>query len=243
MQINNDGVPETRLELMLPKEVRERLAQAPVVYIPLGTVEWHGEHLPLGLDALTAHGICRKVAERAGGLVYPALHFGTGGGHGAYPFTVMMEGPAEIEALVTRTLARLNDFGVRQALLFSGHFPDEQLDMIDRIAANWNRRGTMLSVKSSAVSRIPGLAYGPDHAAIFETTLLYALHPDLVRVERLPAREAGWTEEDPFGTQRHDPDHPLWGIFGPDPRDFDPSQCTPLLEGIVAHLTKLMWAG
>jgi len=35
---------------LTPQEFRERLAQAPIAYLPLGTLEWHGEHLPLGAD-------------------------------------------------------------------------------------------------------------------------------------------------------------------------------------------------
>ena len=71
-----------RLERLLPFQIRERLAANPLVFIPLGTIEWHSEHLPVGLDALTAEGLCLRAADRAGGLVYPALHYGTGGGHG-----------------------------------------------------------------------------------------------------------------------------------------------------------------
>jgi creatinine amidohydrolase len=38
-------------ELLLPSELREALAKRPVGYVPLGAVEWHCEHLPIGLDA------------------------------------------------------------------------------------------------------------------------------------------------------------------------------------------------
>ena len=37
---------------LLPWEFRERLAAKPVAYLPLGTLAWHGEHLPLGSDAI-----------------------------------------------------------------------------------------------------------------------------------------------------------------------------------------------
>jgi creatinine amidohydrolase/Fe(II)-dependent formamide hydrolase-like protein len=44
------------------------------VYVPFGLIEWHGRHLPLGNDALKAHGILVKAAERAGGVVYHEGH-------------------------------------------------------------------------------------------------------------------------------------------------------------------------
>ena len=80
-----------RLELLTPSEIRTALAARSVVYVPLGTYEWHGEHLPIGLDALTAHGICLEAAARDGGLVCPPLYYGTGGGHSAYPWTIMVD--------------------------------------------------------------------------------------------------------------------------------------------------------
>jgi creatinine amidohydrolase len=228
-----------RLGQLLPFQIRGRLAENPLVFIPLGTIEWHSEHLPVGLDALTAQGLCLRAADRIGGLVYPALHYGTGGGHGAYPWTVMLKTTDELEAALRFTLQRLNDFGVMKVLLFSGHFPDEQLTMIDRLAAEWNRPDASMRVAASAVNRIPGLDFAADHAGLFETTLLYGLHPELVHEERLAAKQAGESEADPYGAQRHEPDHPLWGIFGPDPRGFDKSRAAPLVEAIVAHLAAL----
>lgn len=229
-----------RLDRLLPFQIRERLAANPTVFIPLGTIEWHSEHLPVGLDALTAEGLCLRVADKFGGLVYPVLHYGTGGGHGSYPWTVMMQKQDELEAILRFTLTRLNDFGVENVLLFSGHFPDQQLDMIDRLAAEWNMDDVKMHVVSSAVNRIPGLEFVPDHAGLFETTLLHGLHPELVREEKLPVKQTGEKEADSYGVQRHEPDHPLWGIFGPDPRGFDKAKAKPLVEQIVAHLAAMI---
>lgn len=227
-----------RLDRLLPFQIRERLAANPTLFIPLGTIEWHSEHLPVGLDALTAEGLCLRVADKIGGLVYPVLHYGTGGGHGLYPWTVMLEKPEELEAVLGFTLRRLKDFGVEKVLLFSGHFPDQQLDMIDRLAAGWST-GAM-RVTASAVNRIPGLHFAPDHAGLYETTLLYGLHPNLVHEERLPEKQNDAAESDLYGVQRHETGHPLWGIFGPDPRGFDRSEAAPLVDAVVAHLATLM---
>ena len=219
-----------RAELLLPWQIREAMAARPVVYIPLGTIEWHSEHLPVGLDALTAHGVCLRAALIGGGIVLPPLHYGTGGGHGAYPWTVMMEGEGEIAALLGRTLIRLQDFGCKLAVLFSGHFAEGQLAMIDRIAAEWNGRNVPMRLFATAVNRIEGLAIAPDHAGVFETTLLYALHPELVQIGRLPTLdEAPAPPGDDWSEARHDPKHPIYGVFGPDPRLFDPAAAPGLL--------------
>ena len=44
-----------------------------MVYLPIGSIEWHGEHLPLGVDTLTACGFLSQTARRTGGVVLPPL--------------------------------------------------------------------------------------------------------------------------------------------------------------------------
>jgi creatinine amidohydrolase len=100
-------------ELLLPSELRTIMDACPVVYVPLGAYEFHGEHLPIGLDALNAHGVCLAAANRAGGLVLPPLFYGTGGIHTAYPWTIMMHDGTHIRALIVRTLERLEAFGAK----------------------------------------------------------------------------------------------------------------------------------
>jgi creatinine amidohydrolase len=233
-----------QLELLRPHEIRAALAEQPLVYLPLGTIEWHAEHLPVGLDALTAHGVCLRAAERGGGLVYPPLHFGTGGGHGNYPWTVMLVDEAAIVALLELALTRLDQFGVRQAVLFTGHFADEQIAMIRHVADQWNGSGHAMKALALSMNEIDPSPIRPDHAGIFETTLLHALWPDRVALAQLPPKplRSGNIDEDGWGPQRHVAGHPLWGVVGPDPRDFDPARGPELLEAAVAWLLRSVWA-
>ena len=219
------GLDALRLELLRPEQIAAALARRSLVYLPLGTIEWHSHHLPVGLDALTAHGLCLRAAERTGGLVHPALFYGTGGGHGAYPWTVMMPDGAEIRALIERTLERLQDFGVREALILTGHFADEQQALVDGVAADWV--GPDLRVVATSVNRA-GLDIPPDHAGMFETLLLHALHPETVRLKALGTG--------PDLPDRHDPQHPLRGIIGAEPRDVDLDRSHALLDAMVAWL-------
>ncbi|MFT4182428.1 MAG: creatininase family protein [Rhizobium sp.] len=221
------------IELLRPSQIEAALKERSLVYLPLGTIEWHCEHLPVGLDGLTAHGICRRAAKTSGGLVWPTLYYGTGGDHGDYPWTVMMEGSRELEALLGKTLKRLAALDVRRVVLFSGHFAEGQLELIDRLAADANAQ-LGLSVVATAVNRfdIPGFA--PDHAGRFETTLLAGLHPDAVDIGALPAIDHGDDERD-----RHDRASPLWGVIGADPRNAMLSEGPRLVEEIAARLAAL----
>jgi creatinine amidohydrolase len=229
-------------ELMLPWQLREAVAKKPVAYIPLGTLEWHCEHLPVGLDALTAHGLCLRAAMKTGGVVLPALHYGTGGGHGDYPWTVMMPNAAEITAQLNFTITKLKTFGFKRVILLSGHFPDAQLAMIDQLAQHNSEEN--FKVIATAVNRIEGLALKPDHAGIFETTLLAAMWPSLVQLNRLPSlTDAPLQPNDIWEEGRHNPAHPIWGVVGPDPRHYKIEDAEMLLNASVDWLVNLVKKG
>ncbi|MFC1636485.1 creatininase family protein, partial [Planctomycetota bacterium] len=57
-----DLSPAVQMQFMRPGQLEKALRDFPVAYVPFGPVEWHGRHLPLGTDALKAHGILVKTA-------------------------------------------------------------------------------------------------------------------------------------------------------------------------------------
>ena len=235
----SDVTTYAQAELLLPHEIDDALAKRSVVYIPLGSIEYHSRHLPVGLDGLNAHGVCIRAAARTGGIVLPALYYGVGGGHTSYPWTIMAKSGSAISDLLTETLRRLASFGVKVAVLFTGHFSDEQLALIDELADRWNASGSGLKTLALAVNRTD-VRTAPDHAGVFETTLLSSMWPDRVQLDRLPSlSEVPAEPSDPIAghDHRHDPAHPLWGVMGPDPRAYDPDHANALLADIVSWTT------
>ena len=63
-------------EELLPEECVERIKEMPVAYLPLGTLEWHGPHMPLGADGIQSKELFVRVAEKVGGVVLPMLFMG-----------------------------------------------------------------------------------------------------------------------------------------------------------------------
>lgn len=225
-----------QLELLRPGQIASEMARCPRVWLPLGTIEYHSHHLPVGLDGLQAHGLCLDAAELAGGLVYPPLWWGTGGGHGAYPWTVMMPDQSELAALLRQTLTRLQAFGVLQVVLFTGHFADEQLAMIAGLASDWNAQNGALQALALGVNGNADALLPADHAGRFETTLLAAYQRQTVDMALLPSAKPSEEGEDPFGAQRHDSNHSLHGIFGADPRGYRPEDSAPLRKCMAEWL-------
>ncbi len=123
-----------RLQLLRPHEIAARLEERSVVFLPLGTLEFHARHLPIGLDALNAEEICLRAAAEQGGLVYPTLYYGTGGSHGSFPWSIIPPSGTEIEALLAYSLERLDELGVELAVMFTGHFAPEQVALVEDAA-------------------------------------------------------------------------------------------------------------
>lgn len=63
-------------ENMTPNTFQQKLQEFPVAYLPLGTLEWHGSHLPLGTDMIISQKFFLQFAEKYGGIVLPPLFLG-----------------------------------------------------------------------------------------------------------------------------------------------------------------------
>jgi creatinine amidohydrolase len=70
---------EVRYDRLTPFQFQERLGQAAIAYLPLGTLEWHCTHLPLGSDSLQAEAFFVRLARRVGGIVLPPIFLGPDG--------------------------------------------------------------------------------------------------------------------------------------------------------------------
>lgn len=229
---------------LTPAEFRERIAAAPVAYLPLGTLEWHGEHLPLGADGLQSQGFFTHLAEAAGGIVLPMLFLGPdltqeAGGRTYYGMDVvgMRGGPPEqlegsaywIEddlfvALLERILTNLARAGFK-VVVAHGHGPSTKT-FRDHIDAWSERFGLKLfHCWSEAIERDLGVQ--TDHAAANETSLTMALHPDLVNMDALSKDKNEWPR----------------AIGGRDPREHaSPEVGEQIIQVNVEHMTGLIRA-
>lgn len=196
---------------LTPADFRGRLQQAPIAYLPLGTLEWHGEHLPLGSDGLQSQGFFIEVAQRAGGIVLPMLFLGPdrsmeadgktyyGMDYWRYPDVPprQLEGSAYripddlFVRLIEEILGQLARAGFR-IVCAHGHGPSTAT-FRDHIA-EWETRFDLHLFICWREDDSDGLGIQTDHAAANETSLVMALHPDLVHMENLPDDPDEWPE-------------------------------------------------
>lgn len=209
-----------------PDELAVLRDENPVAFWPLGLLEHHGWHLPVGFDGIKAERLCIRIAERTGGVILPVMWWGTGGGHDAFLWTHYQR-PEAVAAMLTTTVEQLIAFDFRVIVLMAGHYPwqgilDDCLHAIQNahkdITLLW---GTEASIGGDAVP-LPG-----DHAAKEETSYGLALFPELVDMDALmPGRNeaAAWPAgRMPPEGERHpgvvfESHDPLFAQFGEDAR-------------------------
>lgn len=208
-----------------PDDLEATVQQSPVAYVPLGTYEHHGWHLPIGFDGIKAHALCLGAAEQTGGVVLPTFFYGTGGGHVGYKWTVIPD-EALVRPLIAATLDHLVRFGFRVVVLLTGHYAGEQVRMVHALAEEAASRYPAARfiglAEPEITTALPGDSYPGDHAAKYETSIALALAPEWVRLERLtPGRDPAGvtlTETPRREGRQYDPADSLYAIWGEDPR-------------------------
>jgi len=237
--MTGEAAREVRMELMRPGQVDEAKAERPAIYVTFGSTEWHGRQGPLGCDTLTTYGVLLRLAREAGGVVFPPVFLGTGGGHGEFPYTYMVE-PAACQRLVEDILVKAERDGFTTAVLLAGHGPNPSQFMVPAVRAYYAQGGTM-RVLVFIVTQLQEWQKGANHGGMYETSIMMHLHPETVDMTRLAGHDEDRTGP---GEQRNwmgpeHRDHPCWGIVDFDPRGNASAQVgRRLIDAYVAVLRR-----
>jgi creatinine amidohydrolase len=184
-----------RLAELDPTALEARLEACPALVLPLGTVEWHSHHLPLGLDGLKAEAIAERAAERTGAVLAPTAWWAAGGV--PFPYTLQLPGGL-VEPLLREALTQLAAFGFRALLVLNGHYGLENTLAVRRAALDVTTDAGVPVLALADYELLTDLGNHGDHAGTWETSLLWAVRDDLVRLDghgELP----GIVGEDPRG--------------------------------------------
>ncbi|MBD0270980.1 MAG: creatininase family protein [Acetobacteraceae bacterium] len=178
-------------ELTAP-EAAERLAAGACAILPMGSLETHGPHAPMG-DYLLADALCVLMAERAAGagadaLVLPPIPFGGEDFFDSVPGAVSLSLPL-VQALVEETAEALLRNGARRILVVNGH--GGSIPAVEAAArALRRRRGAVVPAlhlwRAAAVfhAGLGGGAGSLGHGGDPVWSVALHLRPDLCRPER-----------------------------------------------------------
>jgi creatinine amidohydrolase/Fe(II)-dependent formamide hydrolase-like protein len=67
---------EVRFDRMVPAMALARRKECNLAYLPVGSLEWHGSHMPFGTDYFTVTYLAEEAAHRFGGVVFPPIYYG-----------------------------------------------------------------------------------------------------------------------------------------------------------------------
>jgi creatinine amidohydrolase len=178
-------------ELRVPQfEALDR--ERTVIVLPIGSVEQHGRHLPVGVDTMLAHSVALAAAKRLGGrvVVLPPPWYGFSAHHMRFAGTVTLSANTMMR-LVEDIAGSVIAHGFRRLLILNGH--GGNAGVLDVLASELGHRFygnariaglTYFQLARAAIAELrasrPG---GMGHACEFETAMMQHLRPELVEIE------------------------------------------------------------
>ncbi len=191
---------KVRYEELLPHEMAARVGEAAIAWVPFGTLEWHGLHLALGTDAVKAHELMMRCASEYGGVCLPPTFWAIGGM--PHPYTCRID-PDVVSRLFLEIFRQLDHVGFRVIVAVTGHYGLEQYLELKKAAHRFMLTSSAVAYALPEFEVAFDIGYGGDHAAKWETSILWALRPELVDLTQQPK----------------DPAIRLEGVGGEDPRE------------------------
>lgn len=206
------------LQDVLPHQVKKAIDEQWPLLVPAGTVEYHGPHLPFGVDTFIVEELCRRVAERVKCLIAPPFWYGPTG----YAVTGPDQGTVDVSTErfgrhVKDVLASFWDMGFHTIIVCIHH---QQMDGPEALAIR--QAAAEVTFEKSLAERGPtwwGKAPLPmsdnvferiqawpsvlpqaaehgivmaDHAGFYETALVMAAKRNLVDLDRLTVEPVPW---------------------------------------------------
>jgi len=169
--------------------LRER---RPVALWPVGALEPHGPHAPLGTDTLISVGMCERAATRLAdppAVVLPPLPFGVTRYGAAFAGAIGIS-EATLRAVVRDVAAVVAAQGFRRLVIVNNHFEPEQVATLRAAAEEAGALYLDLVRRRNAQRLGDEFRRGSCHAGRYETSLVLADAPRLVDRETMAALPA-----------------------------------------------------
>jgi creatinine amidohydrolase len=166
-----------------------RLRSNPLVIVPVGALEAHGPHLPLGADQIQAEATAFALAERTDALVAPTLPYGSAPGARRFPGTVSLS-MSQLEVHAEGVLSELARSGVRRFLVLSGHGERGHMAALREAAEQTMRTHPGVRIVVLCDYEFVYELRGKEspitdgHAGLLETSRVMALAPETVGADR-----------------------------------------------------------
>jgi creatinine amidohydrolase len=184
------------------KEAREAIKRGVVVILPIGSTEAHGPHLPLATDVIISEEMSRRAAEKLSArgietLVLPAVAYSVTDFSADFPGTISIKKETAV-ALIRDICVSLYERGARLVAIANSHLEPEHVDSLNEAIEKIRQEtGKVVAFPDKRKRRwaetlTEEFKRGDCHAGSYETSLVIAARPELVRedirlsLERVP---------------------------------------------------------
>jgi creatinine amidohydrolase len=224
------------------EEIEEKLQGGAPVILPVGCVEEHGPHLPVGTDLFQAYYVSIKVAERVGGLVLPPFHYGHSSSTRNFPGSVTISAET-LRSLTRDVIGNVIRMGARLILVNTGHAGSTHMAAMKDTLRELAEESPEVKILFLTDYEIAGKMASDDdrfpdkdgHAGDVETSRMMEIKPDLVT----GTPEASFPD---FPRHRVLPNPERYfqsGLMG-DPSAANPEKGRYINGGIIEYLVSLL---
>lgn len=173
------------------KEAREALARGVVAILPVGSTEAHGPHLPLATDVIISEEMSRRAAaklrdQKIEALVLPSVVYSVTDFSSDFPGTISIRKETAV-ALIRDICVSLYSQGARLVVIANSHLEPEHIVSINEaVALVRQETGREVAFPDKrrrrwAMTLTEEFRRGDCHAGSYETSLVLAARPELVR--------------------------------------------------------------
>ena len=202
-------------------DVEEYLQRDDRLILVTGSTEQHGRHMTFASDVWQPWEIARRVSDRTGVLLAPPLSYGMSLHHLGFPGSLSLR-PQTLSSVIIDLLDSAYRHGFRRILILNGHGGNIAAIQVALAEVLNELPGLRVRIESwwrdAGVKAVFNTALGSEagHADAGETSVVLAIRPDVVRLDR-----AAFSPESPdpeFLTVETFLEHFPHGVIGADPR-------------------------
>ena len=192
-------------------QLRERAKQDAIVILPVASLEQHGPHLPVEVDSILGETVAARSAVKIDArgqavVVLPVLWTGLSEHHMSFGGTITLDNAA-FAAVVEGVIRSVIRHGFRRVVLLNAHGGNENAlrtitdDLTPRLRVPIVQF-TYWYAAAVPIAKILEKQGGLSHACEAETSMMMAVRPELVAVDRIPASGTNETHDMPSGVYR-----------------------------------------
>lgn len=157
-----------------------------LLILPLGSIEQHGQRLPLITDTTLANHWAKQVAERIeNSILLPSQNYGMSWHHTAFPGTISLD-PTTYVRVMRNILESITEYGFQKILIVNGHGGNQKWieQVITEIQESYpdatiSNPGIKLFWSSEFKKFLRHFNEDTIHAGAMETSMYAAIAPDL----------------------------------------------------------------